>query len=141
MKANGFEKYSFNEKMASLGHPRAGTEALLTVKSFESHSAKMGLDQIASRMMQARLSFLPLADRVSDHQKHHHTDHIRDEMLVGLGEWNSAADGSFRVISAHLAPSKLWPNDIFAGTFLYPMRHGKRNGGLRPAVTRVWTER
>ena len=28
-----------------------------------------------------------------------------------------------------LAPLKLWPNDIFAGTFLYPLRHGKRKGG------------
>ena len=27
-----------------------------------------------------------------------------------------------------LAPLKLWPNDIFAGTFLYPLRHGKRKG-------------
>lgn len=33
-----------------------------------------------------------------------------------------------------LAPSKLWPNDIFAGTFLYSLRHRKRNGGSAPPL-------
>ncbi len=55
----------------------------LTVKSFESQ---------------------PMTDGVSDHQKQHHTDHIRDGMLVGLGEWNSIADG---VIPCHIRPSRI----------------------------------
>lgn len=41
----------------------------------------------------------PLADGVSDYQKQHHTDHIRDGMLVGLGERNSVADW---VITCHI---------------------------------------
>lgn len=46
-----------------------------------------------------------MTDGVSNHQKQHHTGHIRDGMLVGLGERNSVADG---VIPCHIRPSRIF---------------------------------